>query len=567
MITSLPSSSAFALVALCAACGQASAQTVVNNEPISIPLVLSGNFGEVRGAHLHYGIDIKAPLMTPVRAVWDGTVARIKVDPDGYGKVLYIAHPNGMTSVYAHLNRLSDEMAEWLKERQYQEQTDAVDVKPFAGKMSIKAGQVIGYTGNTGRSSGPHLHFELRDRDENTLDPFAYGIKVPDTRRPVLSSVTVYPHGANAQVDGANVKKRFEVRPGTDGTFALEPKEIRVSGTVSLGIGNHDLLDGADNKCGNRSMKVEVDGREVYAHNIDKVGFDWARGVLSSIDVGQRLATEEVVQRTYIAPANPMPIYMAKEANGMMSLANGERKQVKVTVTDRAGNQSTLAFTLVGVPPKKQPTDDGPLTTFLPLADNTYSHSLFQISAPKGSLFDTLVLRASAQEPCAGCASDVVLIGQPDISLMKAAKVRLPLPKGAKPDGMGLFRMKGGGKLPEFCGNEPVNGMIEGETRDLGRFMLMQDMIPPVLRPLNVKDGAQVAHGDTLKWSLRDNLTGIAYYKGFCQSGFMLLEYDPKNDLLYHVVDDRTPSGTVNMGGKVQDGMGNATEFTFSFRK
>lgn len=529
--------------------------------------MLSGNFGEVRGAHLHYGIDMKAPDMTPVKAVWDGTVSRIKVDPEGYGKTLYLTHDNGMTTVYAHLHRLSDDMEEWLKERQYADQMHAVDVKPFVGKMRIKAGQVIAFTGNSGRSSGPHLHFEVRDKDENVLDPFAYGVKVPDARRPVISSLTVYPHGPSGQVEGMGNKKRFEARAGADGVFTIDAKEIKVGGTVSLGIGNHDLLDGADNKCGNRKVKVEVDGREFYTHSIDKVGFDWARAVLSSIDLGQRAATEEVIQRTYVAPGNRMPIYLTKEANGMISLMSGEKKQVKVTVTDRAGNESMLSFTLVGVSAKKGTDAPEVLKVLLPDQDNAFSHKLFQIAAPKGSLFDTLNLTASKAEPCAGCVGNRVLIATADVALMRPVKVSLPVPEGAKTDGLGLFRMKGGGRLPEFCGNERMNAMIGGETRELGEFMLMQDVLPPTIRPLNVKDGAMVAHGDTIKFSLKDNLTGIAYYKGFCQNGYMLMEYDPKNDLLYYVVDDRTPSGTVNMGGKVQDGMGNSAEFTFNFRK
>jgi len=164
--------------------------------PVNSKILLSGTFAELRTNHFHSGIDIKTQFASDktLYAVADGYVSRIKVFPDGYGYALYITHPNGYVSVYAHLQKYSKEIQEYVKKRQYELKSFQLDIFPTSNELKITKGSIIGYSGNTGSSFGAHLHFEIRDsKTEMPINPLFFGYDVKDSIRPKIKHLKIYP--------------------------------------------------------------------------------------------------------------------------------------------------------------------------------------------------------------------------------------------------------------------------------------------------------------------------------------------------------------------------------------
>ncbi|MBL7918333.1 MAG: M23 family metallopeptidase, partial [Bacteroidia bacterium] len=162
--------------------------------PLQEPISLVGNYGELRPNHFHAGLDFSTQGRTglPVMAAASGYVSRIKVSAVGYGKAVYITHPNGKVTVYGHLTSYIPEIAIIVKSAQYKNESFEVELLPGKDEIKIKAGQIIGYSGNTGNSTGPHLHFEIRDEiTETPINPLLY-YKVPDTYKPTITHLGLY---------------------------------------------------------------------------------------------------------------------------------------------------------------------------------------------------------------------------------------------------------------------------------------------------------------------------------------------------------------------------------------
>ena len=236
--------------------------------PFDFPLFLSGTFGELRNDHFHTGIDIKTNEIEghKLYAIEKGYISRIKVSTWGYGKVLYINHPNGHTSVYAHMLRFNDRIEALVQKKQYKKESFEIEIYLKKDQIEIKKGEIIGLAGNTGGSGGPHLHFEIRDtKTEKPLNPLNYGFKVTDNISPVISAIKIYPQD-NAKIN--NLSKAFKqnstknnsknLKQGYD-EYSINPQDshITISGDVSFGISTFDRQNGApNNKNGVYSIKL-----------------------------------------------------------------------------------------------------------------------------------------------------------------------------------------------------------------------------------------------------------------------------------------------------------------------
>ena len=221
--------------------------------PLGIPLFLAGNFGELRSNHFHSGLDMKTQGKEGFRiyAAADGYVSRVKISPWGYGKTIYIDHPNGYTTVYAHLKGYSGVIASEIKKYQYQKESWEIDWYPSDTLMKVKKGDVIAISGNTGGSGGPHLHFEIRETEsEHPVNPLLFGFDIKDNIKPIIRSITLTPLNDTSYVNNKNIMQRFLIT-GADGTYRLKySTPINAYGEIGIGIETIDKLNGYGNRNG-----------------------------------------------------------------------------------------------------------------------------------------------------------------------------------------------------------------------------------------------------------------------------------------------------------------------------
>lgn len=317
---------------------------------------LAGTMGELRPSHFHGGLDIKTGGVTgsPVHAAADGYVSRIKVSTSGYGNALYIAHPNGTTTVYAHLDSFAEELARYVRKTQYKQKTFEIELFPEKDQFKFRRGDVIGLSGNSGSSGGPHLHFEVRDARQDVLNPLAYGFdEIKDNIAPQIYGLAV-----KALKTGSRVNQefgRFEFKPSLKGNTYTLDRPIEVWGKVGLEILAFDKLNGADNSNGFPCIEVLVNGEEVYTHNLDKFSFAQTRHIEVHMDYATRKKSGNKYIRLYRADGNGLSFYKLNPHNGAIIANQADSLyQVQVNLSDAYGNQRQLKFQLKAAEPARE---------------------------------------------------------------------------------------------------------------------------------------------------------------------------------------------------------------------
>jgi len=309
--------------------------------------------GELRGAHFHGGIDIKTGGTTgwEVYAAADGYVARIKTEGGGYGNALYIEHPQlGTTTVYGHLEKYNEAIGAYILKEQYNRKSFAVDIYPDKALFKVKKGDLIAYSGNSGGSSGPHLHFEIRDNRQRPMNPLLLGFReIKDTQSPIVQKIAMKTMNQDSRID--NQFGWFEFTPsGLKNEYTL-PNTIEVYGEIGLMLMGFDRLNDVPNKNGIPIMSASLDEHQIIDILIDKVPFEDNRQVLCFKDY-QVLATEnKTYQKLYIDDGNSLGIYKDQVNKGIISIRDTLIHTYDVTLADAYGNKTFIKLKLRGRKP------------------------------------------------------------------------------------------------------------------------------------------------------------------------------------------------------------------------
>lgn len=312
--------------------------------PMDNHYALSGTFGELRPNHFHSGIDIKAygKIGIPVRAVEDGYIYRLKVSPFGFGKAVYLRHLDGTYSVYAHLNRFPTEMADYIYQQQYKQKKYSQELFPDRQRFPIKKGDIIGYSGNSGSSLGPHLHFEIRDVDERILNPLQYYKQiVADNKPPIVQEIGIEPLRIDSRIQG-EFKKYRTTPSGSNGTYSLK-QIIRVRGPVGIEYRAYDLLDGAGNHCGINYAQLYLDGKKIHELDLRKFAFDETRYLNVHIDYGHYQQSKKRLERAYIENGNQFGSYISSSEQGIIHLTDDAVHSFRLILRDEHGNESVIS--------------------------------------------------------------------------------------------------------------------------------------------------------------------------------------------------------------------------------
>ncbi|AMM52541.1 peptidase M23 [Rufibacter sp. DG15C] len=310
---------------------------------------LSGSMGEIRPNHFHGGIDIKtdARIGLPVYAAEDGYISRIKISSYGYGWMMYITHPNGLVTTYAHLNHFIPTIAQYMLQVQYQKQAFDVEVNLPETQFPVKRGDIIAYSGNTGGSGGPHLHFEVRDKNDKLFNPLRYTFaEIKDNVAPTVYNFALVPQGIKSRVQGQYQRKMFT--PVKQGNVYTLADTISAAGLLGLEIQAIDQYDGATNRNGVQAMELTVNGQTIYKHNIDGVPFDLQRQVSAHINYQELKLSNKAFQRLYVADGNVLPLYETDKSKGKFNIEEGKVYEVLIDLSDSYKNTAQLRFMMRG---------------------------------------------------------------------------------------------------------------------------------------------------------------------------------------------------------------------------
>lgn len=526
-------------------------QRVDFRPPMDIPLVLSGNFGELRSNHFHSGIDIKTQGVTgqSVFAIEQGYVSRIKVQTGGYGKALYLSHPGGYTSVYGHLEDYNERISKYVRDIQYKRQTHEVDLYLEPGEISVSRGEVIALSGNTGSSSGPHLHFEIRrTSDQVPLNGLLFDLPIADHIPPRIMQAAIYPVDGTATVDRSTVPLYLETKESNGKTRIVGHNPIAVSGPVGFGVEVYDYLDGASNRCGIFSLDLEIDGKQVFYSEMGEFSFAESRFINAHIDYARKFAANRKIQRLYKVPYNALSIYKYAAHDGVIVFSDTLVHEVSITASDSYGNSSTLQFQVKGTNINVAQAGPAPDGNFLAYDQaNTFSAPGIDLRFPAYCFYDDVYFRYASDAGPEDLYSDIFQLHDGSVPVHSAYEIFVTpdrVPEGLA-DRLCLVGIEENGSYT-FAGGGFVDGKVTGTLRSFGKYAVGIDTVPPEIRPLNLYNGKDVSSQPGIRFRVSDDLSGISSYSGFINGQWVLFEYDPKNELLFHEFDGRVPFSEKN---------------------
>jgi hypothetical protein len=545
--------------------------------PVDSSITLAGNFGEIRPDHFHSGIDIRTQGKEgiPIYAIADGYISRINISPYGYGKALYINHPNGYTSVYAHLKNFNTLIDSVAKSIQYLNETFETDTL-LPPLYFVKKGELVAYSGNSGTSQAPHLHFEIRDtKSEIPINPLYFGYKVKDNIPPTPISLSIYPLNENASVNGENKIKKIKILSGKE-YYYLNPKDsIIAHGAIGFGIECYDISNDSYSKQAVHSIELLTGGKRRYYAEFEKFSFEDTKYVNAHIDYAEKLNNNIKVQKCFILKNNQLDIYKGTLNNGVVVYNDSIEHWIRIILKDFNGNTSMLIFKVKGT-----------MQEFVPNALNTSNNSLIfkctdenlckkeniEIKIPEYALYDDVVFNLTISEEQSNYYSPIYDVHNDEIPLHKPYIIKInanKVPENLK-DKACIASINKKERL-KYEGGIYENEYISTQTKYFGRFAITADTTPPYIIPKykTVKKNPVVdfTNKNEIRFMVYDNLSGIKSYKANIDGKWVLLEYDAKSNAMFYFFDDKIATGTHVFKIEVFDKKNNKNEYQFSFKR
>jgi hypothetical protein len=514
--------------------------------PLKIPVLLSSNFGELRIDHFHSGIDIKTQGVTGKEVVSsaDGYIYRISVSPTGFGKALYVKHQTGYSTVYGHLERFTPEIEEYVREKQYERKSFTITLFPPKEKFAVKQGETIAWSGNSGSSGGPHLHYEVRESDnEAPVNPLPFKIGVRDNIPPVLEKLAIYPLGNNSDINGINSDIRINLVKLSDGKYALPAdKKIDVSGNIGFGLKIFDQISGSANKCAAYSIQLNVDSSTIYRYEMDGFSFDESRFVNSHIDYKAFMRDNIYIQKAWVLPNDLLHNYKSLVNRGIYRFNDNKEHKIDFIVTDVNNNKVTLSFKVKSHAAKQGPSLARKDVQVMPYnRTNRFSGEDVSISIPEGALYDTLYFsyrKRPATMP--SMLSDIHSVHNKYVPLQKAINLSIKPTKILEGKESKMLLVL----LNDNLSKVPVNstwddGYVKAEVMTFGNYYVGIDTVSPSIIPQNISPGINLTGKKEIRIRIKDDFSGIKSYDPFIDDKWALFEYDAKTQMLTYKFDEK----------------------------
>ena len=498
----------------------------------------SANFGEMRPNHFHSGTDFKTDGVEgkPVVAVADGYVSRILQSPSGYGLALYVVHPNGTTSVYGHLSRFRSDIAEYVKAERRRLKQSRVDLYCKAGQFTVKRGEEIARSGNTGSSQGPHLHFEIRDsRTGKTFNIIEQGIVKPkDTISPYIMKVHYIEVDSVGGVPLNSRPETYAVHKADNTTYRTAQKTpIKVGRNGYFVVETSDRKNDVANTYGVYNLVAKIDGKAVFEYRNDGFTFDLSRycNAVSYYPI-QRSSRNEAM-RTAMLQGGTDYFYPTLVNRGVVTTAEGQIREVEFVVTDDCGNTSTLQFQIEGKPDAECFKGETPQGAHIVHYDRDFVGSVddvVNVVIRKGSLYESIAMKMGR--------SDVVIKADSSVKVLSPAYAihdentplhtaiglvfKAEVEKALQPYTT-LAMVRSDGRL-SYVGGRYRSGNISVRTSSLGTYCVVADRTAPTIRP-QFESGQDCRSRNAISFRLGDNFSGVSSYTAMIDGQWVAIDY------------------------------------------
>ncbi|MFT3932700.1 MAG: peptidoglycan DD-metalloendopeptidase family protein [Chitinophagaceae bacterium] len=535
--------------------------------PLDIPISLAGNFGELRPNHYHMGFDLKTDHREnlPVHAAADGYIAKIKIEPAGFGRAIYINHPNGFTTVYGHLNAFMPALDQWLKEQQYKQESWRVFLDLPPTLFPVKKGDFIAFSGNTGGSQGPHVHFEIRKtEDDVNRNPMLFGLPLADNTKPTISRLAVYDRRLSLYEQSPRL---IPIKKSAAGYNSVAAIVTVGSPKISFAISASDTHSGSTNPNGIFEADIYDNDQAVVGFQMDKISYNNTRNLNAHIDYKTKANGGPYLQQLFELPGYQNSVYKKVKSDGVIDISDGAVHDIKIVVKDGYDNTVVLT-TKVQYNGTATAIAQAAGKMFYPqmLDGNETTDCEFYIG--ERCLYDSVHIayrRTSAAS--AAVVSAVHSIGAAYIPLQESMTVRI------KPVTMLDAAQRDRTVMQRFVGTkqdvqkvEWQKGWAAAQFRDFGNFQLVVDETPPVIVPIGFADGANLTKAARIVFTVKDNLDEFKNFRAELDGKWLRFTNDKGRSFIY-IFDEQCAPGNHSLKVSVEDEAGNAATKTFTFTR
>lgn len=524
--------------------------------PLDIPMQLVSNFGEIRTNHWHIGLDIRTQqrVNLSVHAAADGYIARVSVEPGGFGQAIYINHPNGYTTVYGHLNSFFPALANYVKRQQYEQESWNVNLILPANLFPVKKGDVIALSGSTGASEGPHVHFEIRDtKTENCLNPLLFKFPITDAVPPTLIRLAMYDRNKSTWEQSPQLLSLRKV----GSVYTIPGNSIRVgSDKISFAIGAVDKFSGTNNPNGIYSAKISMDGKTVSEFVLDDISYNDTRYINAQLDYPYKARGGSLLQHLTPLTGAQDVVYHLFNGDGMIHLNDNEPHKVIIEVKDANGNTSKIQFNVQYGEGLKKTYNSSKAERFLPNNLNIFERDHFELFTTGKSIYDTITVSYNETN------NNTINAASASFSFLSAAipshdsvTVRIKPTENIPTEWKDRVIIKNiSGEKTFVQKAQWQNGWYASKFRQFGIYQAFIDKEPPTIN----SPSSNLSKAGRIVFIPHDNFNTIKSFRAELDGRWLRFSND-KGKVWIYSFDEHFPKGSHELKLIVEDEAGNVT--------
>ena len=532
--------------------------------PLDIPIILSGTYGELRSNHFHSGIDIKTKGIEGlnVYSYANGYVSRIKISHGGYGKALYIKHPDGTTTVYGHLKKFSSKIEKIVKSKQYKRESYEIEFFPKGNEISVLKKELIAFSGNTGGTNGPHLHFEVRDQNQVPVNPLINAsIFIEDGIPPLFKKLFYKSYDNN---DFYSSQTELKIRKVSNSLYVSDT--LKSIGKTGIGIVAFDKHNLANNNNGLFKIETSFNNQNLLEILFDSISFDETKHINTFIDYSFFKNYEIRIQKLFIEDNNLLDLYSFKLNNGFITIENKKSYIYEINLYDANGNNSKLIVPILGVSVKPEE----PLKLINRRIELNYierdkeyelEFNSAKVSILKETFYNNLFLETKFK-------NDTLTIDKDTIPLLKPITIYFNTERynDSLKDRLFIAKISENNKVASYNYTKNAYDGKKSSTKVLGKYVLKLDTVNPSISPIGFKENDWISNFSNLKIRIQDRESGIRNYNGWINDKWVLFELNTKKGMIVYNFNDKIISEAKNsLRVEVIDNVGNKTEYKTTF--